>query len=257
MQGGAGVTRKIKETYHRLGEIVVRKGAARPSDVDEALAVQRAAIADHRAPQKLGDILVDRKVLDRATIREILEEQKVARGEKRVLNIDLREHDDVAVVVLDGRLDETKQETLTKVLERLMNRGFGRVAFDCTRLVYLNSHGVSSFVKYVDEARARGGDLKFFGLNPDAKFTLDRLGVSKYLQMFLTEDEAIRAFALPIDEYMSRGSLGEYVASSDSRNFHLSYCATMNAVEDDDKQFFESKKHARDAGKTPCKRCKP
>jgi anti-anti-sigma factor len=251
------VTRKLKETYHRLGEIVVRKGAARPSDVDEALAAQRAAIAERKPMRKLGDILVERKVLDRQTIKEILEEQKLIRGEKRVLNVDLREHDDVAVVVLEGRLDETKQDHLTKVLERLMNRGFARVAFDCTRLVYLNSHGVSSFVKYVDEARARGGDLKFFGLNPDAKFTLDRLGVSKYLQMFLSEDEAVRAFALPIDEYMSRGSLGEYVAPTSGRTYHLSYCGVMTSVDDEEKMFFESKKHARDAGKVACKRCRP
>ncbi len=251
------MTKKMRETYHRLGEVLVRKGHARASDVDEALAVQRAAIADRKPARKLGDILVERKVLDRQTIREILEEQKLIRGEKRRLTIDLREHADVAIVVLEGRLDETKHEYLTRVLERLMNRGFARVAVDCTKLVYLNSHGVSSFVRYIDEARARGGDLKFFGLSPDAKFTLDRLGVSKFLQTFVTENDAIHHFELPIDEYMSRGTLGEYVSASDSRSFHLSYCSAMSKIEDDDKVFFESKRHARDASRTPCKRCKP
>ncbi len=138
-----------------------------------------------------------------------------------------------------------------------MNRGFARVAVDCSKLVYLNSHGVSSFVRYIDEARARGGDLKFFGLSPDATFTLDRLGVSKFLQTFVTENDAIHHFELPIDEYMSRGTLGEYVSASDSRTFHLSYCGVMSKISDDEKVFFESKRHARDASRTPCKRCKP
>lgn len=251
------MTKKLRDTYHRLGEIVIRKGHARSSDVDEALAVQRAAIAERRLPPKLGDILVEKKVLDRQLIRELLEEQKLIRGEKRRLAIDLREHDDVAVVVLEGRLDETKQDNLMRLLERLMNRGFARIAVDCTKLFYLNSHGVSSFVRYIDESRARGGDLKFFGLTPDAKFTLDRLGVSKFLQTFTTEPEATHAFALPIDEYMSRGTLGEYVSASVSRTYHLSYCSTMGKIHDEDKAFFESKRHARDAGRTPCKRCKP
>lgn len=251
------MSKRLRETYHRLGEIVLRKGHARASDVDQALAVQRAAIADRKPMPKLGDILVENKVLDRTTIREILEEQKLIRGERRHLAIDLREHADVAIVVLEGRLDETKHDHLTRVLERLMNRGFARVACDCTRLVYLNSNGVSSFVKYIDEARARGGDLKFFGLSPDAKFTLDRLGVSHFLQTFLAEEEAIRAFELPIDEYMSRGTLGEYVTASNSRVFHLSYCGAMTKVHDEDKVFFESKKHARDAGRSGCRKCKP
>ncbi|MBI2933624.1 MAG: STAS domain-containing protein [Planctomycetes bacterium] len=251
------MSKKLKETYHRLGEIVVRKGAARPRDVDEALALQRAAIVSRKPAPRLGDILVERKVLDRHTIREILEEQKLIRGESHRLAIDLREHDDVAIVVLEGRLDETKQEHLTRVFERLMNRGFARLAVDCSRLVYINSHGVSSFVRYIDEARARGGDLKFFGLNPDTKFTLDRLGMSRFIQMFLTEDETIRAFDLAIDEYMSRGALGEYVAGVDSRLFHLSYCGAMQPMHDEDKVFFESKKHARDSGRMPCRKCRP
>ncbi len=65
------MTRKLKETYHRLGELVVRKGAARSSGVDEALAVQRSDIANRRSPQKLGDILVERKVLTGSQLEKI------------------------------------------------------------------------------------------------------------------------------------------------------------------------------------------
>jgi anti-anti-sigma factor len=251
------VSKRVKETYHRLGEILVRKGVAKPRHIDEALRVQRQHLNEGGNAPKLGDILVKRNILSPTVIREILEEQKIGRGEKRVLSIDLRGNDDVAVLQIAGRLDESKQEPVSKVFERLMNRGFCRVLVDCRQLVYLDSHGVSAFVAYIDEARARGGDVKFFGLNPDAQFTLDRLGLNAYLQTFAAENEAVRAFELPIDEYMSRGSLGEYVSIDVQKTFHLSYCPILESVDDEDKVYFESKRHARDAGKTACRKCRP
>jgi anti-anti-sigma factor len=251
--------RKLTDTYHKIGELLVRKKLATAEAIDEALAIQRSQIGQKRSPSRLGDILVERKVLDRALIKEILEEQRIGRGQKRVLRIDLRDADGVAVVILDGRLDRSKESAITWVFERLMNRGFARLAIDGTRLVYLDSHGISSFVAYIDEARARGGDMKFFGLIPEARFVMERLGLSNFIQTFATAEEAIKAFELPIDEYMSRGALAEYISSEGkgSRFFHLSYCSAAQKIHEEDRIYYESKWHARDSGKLPCPRCKP
>lgn len=251
--------RKLTDTYHKIGELLVRRKLASPEAIDEALALQRSQIAQRQIPPPLGEILIEKKVLDRRLIREILEEQRIGRGEKKVLKVDLRDADGVAVVVLDGRLDRTKETSITRVLERLMNRGFARIAVDASKLVYLDSHGISSFVSYIDEARARGGDVKFFALSNDARFVLERLGLSKFVQTFPTEGEALRAFDLPIDEYMSRGALAEYLSSEGRKNrhYHLSYCPVAQKIPEDDRVYFESKWHARDAGKQPCPKCRP
>jgi anti-anti-sigma factor len=251
--------RKLTETYHKIGELLVRRKLASAEAIDEALALQRSQIGQKRNAPRLGEILVERKILDRALIREILEEQKIGRGQKRVLRIDLRDADGVAVVVLDGRVDRSKESAITRVFERLMNRGFARIALDCSRLVYLDSHGISSFMAYIDEARARGGDMKFFALAPEANFVLERLGLPKFVQTFPSEEEAIKAFELPIDEYMSRGALAEYVSAEAkaSRHFHLSYCALAQKIAEEDRLYFESKWHARGSGKQPCPRCRP
>ena len=249
--------KNARETFPRIGELLVRRGVVQPADIDEALAIQRAHIADRRPAPKLGEILVQYKSLDKKTMREIVEEQKVSRGEKRHLNVDLRESGGLAVVVLEGRLDETLEATSTKMFERLMDRGFCRIAVDCTKLIYVSSRGVSSLVAYIDEARARGGDVKFFGMGIDARFTLDRLGLTKFVQIFHSEAESIRAFELPVDEYMSRGALGEYVAMGDGKTYHLSYCTSLQKVHEEDKIYFESKRHARESRRKPCGRCRP
>ena len=251
--------RKLHDTYHKIGELLVRKKLAPAEAIDEALAIQRAEIARKRVPPRLGEILIERQVLDRRLIKEILQEQQIGRGQKKVLKIDLRDADGVAVVGLDGRLDESKADSITRIFERLMNRGFARIAVDCAKLVYLNSHGISRFVAYIDEARARGGDMKFFGLSPDARVVMDRLGLSNFVQGFSNEDEAIKAFELPIDEYMSRGALAEYISAEGKKDrfYHLSYCTAAQKIHEEDRVYYESKWHARDSSKLPCKRCRP
>jgi anti-anti-sigma factor len=256
---GESMPRKMTDTFHKIGELLVRKNLASAEAIDEALAIQRSHIARNQVPPRLGEILIGKKLLGRKLIREILQEQQVGRGEKRILKVDLRDAHGVAVVSLEGRLDETKEDPVTKVFERLMNRGFACIAVDCMKLVYLNSHGISSFVAYIDEARARGGDMKFFGLGPDSRVVLDRLGLTQFIQVFNTEDDALKAFELPIDEYMSRGALAEFV-SSESRSektYHLSYCSLAQKIHEENRTYFESKWHARHSGKLPCKRCKP
>jgi anti-anti-sigma factor len=253
------MSKKLKETYHKIGELLVRRNLAPAAAIDEALAIQRSHIEQKRTPPRLGEILIERKVLDRKLIKEILQEQQVGRGQKKILKIDLKDADGVAVIVLEGRLDETKAEPVTKVFERLMNRGFARIAVDCSKLIYLNSYGISSFVSYIDEARARGGDMKFFGMSADSRFVMERLGLSNFVQTFASEDEALKAFELPIDEYMSRGALAEYVSTDgkSDRFYHLSYCTAAQKIHEEDRVYFESKWHARNSGKHPCKRCKP
>jgi anti-anti-sigma factor len=249
--------RKIRETYHRFGELLVRRKGASHEAVDEALALQRADLERGRTPRRIGEILEERRVLDKLTIREILHEQKIARGDKSKLKISLEDADGVALLSLEGRLDKTKAEALTRVLERLMNRGFARIAVDLGRLVSTDSQGVSAFISYIDESRARGGDVKFFDLRPEIKIVLDRLGLSHFVQVFDTQLATIHAFDLPIDEYMSRGALGEYISSSKTRQYHLSYCALAQKIHEEDRTYYESKWHARKDAKQPCRKCRP
>ncbi len=249
--------KRLSETYHKIGELLVRRRLVPPEAIDEALAEQRTALERRKYAPRLGEILIERKVLDRRCIKQILDEQKLGRGEKRTLKIGLKDHDDVAVMSLEGRFDDSKEKSVTNVLERLMNAGYSKIALDCSKLVFLSSHGLSCLVSYVDEARARGGDLKLFGVGPDAKFVIERLGLTAFIQILEDQERALKAFELNIDEYMSRGALSEYVSQENGRYFHLSFCACARKIPESDRTYYESKWHARSDGKLPCRICKP
>lgn len=235
----------------------MRKRLVRPDQIDEALALQRSELEQRRSAPPLGEILAQRKLLTKDIVRMVLEEQQISRGQKKILRISLREASGVVIIGLAGRLDESTASILTRALERLMNRGIIRIALDASGLLLLNSYGASSLVAYIDESRARGGDLKFFQVRSEVRFTLDRLGLTKFIQLFDLEKDALAAFTLPIDEYLSRGALGEYVSSESSKTYHLSYCPQAERLADDDKLFFESKWHARRGAKSPCVKCRP
>ena len=51
----------------------------------------------------------------------------------------------------------------------------------------------------------------------------------------------------------------EYISGEGKKDryFHLSYCPAAQKIHEEDRVYYESKWHARDGGKLPCKRCKP
>ena len=112
--GGSIVGKKTDNKYHRFGEILVRKSASNVRAVDEALAVQKAEIDAGKNPRKIGIILAERKLLDRLTIRDILQEQKLLRGTSHKFKIDLRDEGGIALLSLKGRLDEKNGRTFNE-----------------------------------------------------------------------------------------------------------------------------------------------
>lgn len=250
---------KAKSTgpIYRLGDLLLRRGLISYEELRHALAVQRAAIEEDDCAPRLGEILVRQRILDRATIREILEEQKVVRGEKRRFQLEISQSRGAVIVRLRGRLDETTDARLVRVLERLLNRGAARIVLDARRLLYINNLAISSLIVFVDETRLRGGDLKIFGLDTDTRVPFERLQLTRYLHVTETESQAVRAFDRPVDDLVASGSLSEFVSTSAGRYYHLSYCPDNRRAPEETRLYFRTKDVAEHAGKSPCDKCRP
>src|SRR3990172_2638274 len=123
------VRQKVKDTYPRLGELLVQRCLVSPDAVEHALALQRASLERQRRAPKIGEILVQQKSLSKQAVNLILDEQKVARGEKRRLSISVEEPArGVVVLKLRGRLEKQTDGSLVRVLEKLMDRAVYRIA---------------------------------------------------------------------------------------------------------------------------------
>lgn len=157
------------------------------------------------------------------------------------------------VLTLEGRLDDTFEALIFDAIEQLLEQKQVRVIVDLRKLSYLNSRGVSVFIAVVDQLREAGGDLKIAGAPPQAKLVLERLGVDRLLQQFATPEEAMDAFRVPIQEFLSEGGIGTFVAGARAMTFHASDCAKVKKLKS--VVVFVSKQAARVAGLAPCRRC--
>ncbi len=169
------------------------------------------------------------------------------------LRIELRRRGECVVFDLKGRLDVPFERDLLREIEKVANGGDTRVIVNCEGLTYLSSRGISAFIAIIDNLRARDGDLKVVGVNPQGALVLDRLGVSKLLQRFKTVDQAVEAFRVPIEDYFSKDGLDVFRASADGRVFHASRCASVRRIKRVVK--YASKKECREAGLKACRRC--
>ena len=171
----------------------------------------------------------------------------------RSLGVDVAERGDARVVKLSGRLDETFEQQLAKTLATLLEKSQVRVVVDLRELTYLNSRGVSAFIATVDALREAGGDLKLAGSPAQARLVLERLGVDRLIQQFGTVDEAVEAFKVPIQDFLSNGALDVFITTPRGKTFHASGCAKVKRLKS--VKILTSKKAARDAGLKPCPRC--
>ena len=148
----------------------------------------------------------------------------------RALGVDVAERGDVRVVKLSGRLDETFEKKLAGTLGALLEKNQVRVVVDLGELTYLNSRGVSAFIATVDALREAGGDLKIAGSPSQAKLVLERLGVDRLIQQFGTVDEAVDAFKVPIQDFLSNGALDVFVTTPRGKTFHASGCSKVKRL---------------------------
>ena len=246
-----------KEPSYRFGELAIFSNRAKPEDIERAIAIQRVDLERGEHPKKLGEILVKNNILTQYDVNDILEEQRMAYGKKSKLRIDIKQRGGgVVVIYLAGRLDYKKSVIVVKALERLMNKGAINIIINFNKLVYMDSRGLSVFIRYIDETRARGGDIKFCNMKY-TRFILDKIGLSAFIHIFNSEVSAEKSFINPIDFYILKGALGEFVSSEDGKFVHLSYCTSAQNICYDSKIFYQTLKDATSSGKRRCMLCKP
>jgi anti-anti-sigma factor len=175
------------------------------------------------------------------------------REAERALKIRTRKTPECVLIELHGRLESPLDRELLREIESLIDLGTTRVVVDCSGLDYMSSHGVSVFIAVLDDVRQANGDLKLVGVARQAAVVLDRLGVPAVIQRFATLDEAVKAFDVPIREFLYGRGPNPWIASSGGAVYHSSDCGLARRIRNP--KPFASQADARRAGLRACRRC--
>ena len=110
------------------------------------------------------------------------------------MEIPLDKIGDVAVVIVPveeldaGRTDEFKRD-MAPVLE-----ANAKVVLDLSRLSFIDSSGLGSFLSCLRKLNAKGGDLKLYGMSQRVRMAFELVRMHRIFNIYDTKDEAVRAF---------------------------------------------------------------
>ena len=103
--------------------------------------------------------------------------------------------DAVEVLDLTGELDAHTSSEFDAAFQKCGQDGHHQIVVNGTRLVYISSAGLGVFLRYIDDIREQGGDIKIAALKPNVFNVFDLLGFPLLFDIVETEEEAVALFA--------------------------------------------------------------
>jgi anti-sigma B factor antagonist len=111
------------------------------------------------------------------------------------MEISTQAQESVQVISVNGSLDALTAPELADALATQLREGNVKLVADLTGLEYTSSAGLRVLLNSVKEARAKGGDLRLSGVQPNVKKVLDLSGFMSIMKSFADTDAAVASFA--------------------------------------------------------------
>ncbi len=100
----------------------------------------------------------------------------------------------VLVFRLAGHLDAQTVRELEQHYEAQVKAAKFKWVVDLSKLEYISSAGLGSFVGVLSELRGQGGDILFIGLSAKMEKIFKVLGFTRIFRLFADEATALQAF---------------------------------------------------------------
>ena len=101
---------------------------------------------------------------------------------------------EISVISLEGYLDSYTAPSLEDAIKQLVEENRCKIVVNFKKLCYINSAGLGIFWVYIEDIRAKNGDIKMCNM-PDKVFKIfDLLGFSSIYDIVKDESEAISKF---------------------------------------------------------------
>lgn len=107
------------------------------------------------------------------------------------LKIGLEKVGKVLVVKLTGYIDTYNSNFFSRQMNKVLENGFYKIAFDCSGVSYISSTGIGSFTAILRTVKTHEGELVFYGMLPKVYEIFSLLGFSQFFRILDTLEDAI------------------------------------------------------------------
>ncbi len=111
-----------------------------------------------------------------------------------MLNIETRKTDDIAIVRVDGEVDEDGVRQLRIALVNCLRNNGYNVVVNLSGMKFISYMGVGVLVERLRQFRSYDGDMKLVGLNMYTQRLFRMTGVTSLFDVYESEADAIREY---------------------------------------------------------------
>ena len=112
------------------------------------------------------------------------------------MNIEIQQHDHVAVVCVVGSVDGTTAPTLMAELHACVTSGNVHLVADLAGVDYTSSVGLRALLATMKETRLQGGDLRLSNVTPHVLKVLELSGFTSIMKLYDDVESAVDSYAV-------------------------------------------------------------
>ena len=126
----------------------------------------------------------------------------------------------VIVIQAPELLNQSEAEKFFSEMKPLLEVERPRIVLDCSMIQDMDSAGVETLMRCMEESMKRDGDLKLAAVAPASAIVLELMRADRLFEIFNSSDEAVRSFhslpsyAVPENQLWIDSATGEFEAAS-------------------------------------------
>ena len=106
----------------------------------------------------------------------------------------VRKRDSVAIIDMKGEVTSFADEMINSLVNDTVEEGFQKIVFNFSDVSYINSSGIAVLIGIVTGLASRGIAFKVYGLTPHFKKIFRMIGLTQYVKVLGSEEDALAAF---------------------------------------------------------------
>jgi len=107
----------------------------------------------------------------------------------------VRKRDNVAIMDMKGEVTSFADETLNTLVKSAVDEGEHRIVFNFSDVSYINSSGIAVLIGIVTGFTNKDVAFNVYGLTSHFKKIFRMIGLTQYVDVFGSEEEAVTSFS--------------------------------------------------------------